>query len=56
VTDPVRLSPELADKAHSLICEIVNAWNVGSIVTLEVRGAVRQWLIDVADYAQEQSQ
>lgn len=48
----VSLSPELADKAHGLICEIVGAWNVGSIVTHEVRGAVRQWLVDVADFAQ----
>jgi hypothetical protein len=49
-SNAVRMSPELADKVHSLICEVVGAWNIGSVVTHEVRGAVRQWLIDVADY------
>lgn len=50
--ETVTLSPTLADKAHELICEIVGAWNVGSNITQEVRGAVRQWLVDVADFEQ----
>lgn len=50
-SEATELPLSLADRAHGLLCEIVGAWNRGSIVTAEVRGAVRQWLVDVADRA-----
>lgn len=47
----VSMSPELADKAHELICQLVGSFGDG--ISYELQHDFRQWLVDVADYAKK---